>query len=146
MEQIKAFIEKAKSDSTLMAKLDALGKSGIGSDEVIALAAEYGFTFTVQEYEEAMKYGGNCAKCGELSEADLDAVSGGCLFGTQNRYDPDKCTGTLGRTKYECVGFLNMSWCDHFKMDLLTQGSNIFQFDCAMGAFSYKGHSGGAPI
>ena len=53
MEQIKLFIKKANADSDLMAKLDALGAKNAGADKIIALAAEYGFTFTAQEYEEA---------------------------------------------------------------------------------------------
>jgi len=140
MEQIKLFIEKAKSDSKLMTKLDALGKSGAGAEEVIALAAEYGFTVTVQEYEQAAKCGGNCVHCGELSEADLDAVSGGVGAITQNRYDPNVCPN-LSRTRYECVGFWSLVWCDHLRHTKTEKRDYrdivMYRYECAMGAFDY---------
>jgi predicted ribosomally synthesized peptide with nif11-like leader len=106
MEQIKLFIEKAKSDSALMAKLDALGAKNAGVGEFVALAAEHGFAISAGEYEEAVKCGGNCSRCGELNEQELDTVSGGgSQHGdpTQNRYDPNVCVPSLGRTRYECV-------------------------------------------
>ena len=66
MEQIKLFIEKAKTENELMAKLDALGAKGAGADEVVVLAAEYGFTVTKEDMEAARRQ--NCPHRGELSE------------------------------------------------------------------------------
>ena len=65
MNQMTAFIEKAKSNGELMAKLDALGKNNAGTDEVISLAAEHGFTVTKEDVEEARRK--NCPHHGELS-------------------------------------------------------------------------------
>ncbi|MCL2079393.1 MAG: Nif11-like leader peptide family natural product precursor [Oscillospiraceae bacterium] len=53
MNKMQAFIEKAKTDKDLLAKLDALGASGAGPDKVVALAAEYGFTVTEEECRRA---------------------------------------------------------------------------------------------
>ena len=39
MNQMQTFIEQAKKDKDLMAKLDALGASGAETDKIIALAA-----------------------------------------------------------------------------------------------------------
>ena len=145
MEQIKAFIEKANTDSELMAKLDALGKSGAGAEEVVALASEYGFIFTAQEYEEAVKCGGNCARCGELSEEDLDAVAGGAEP-TINRYDANMCRN-LVRNRKECIGPLRVTfWCDHYTvyMQSLWDGGD-YNHKCAMGAFEYIGDKDGNP-
>ena len=41
MKQIKALLEKAKSDDELMTKLDTLGRTSAGTEEYITLAAEY---------------------------------------------------------------------------------------------------------
>ena len=148
MEQIKAFIEKAKTDSELMAKLDALGRKGAeGVDEVVSLAAKYGFSVTKEDMEAARR--GNCPHHGELSEEDLDVVSGGSdKLLTQNRYDPNVCPN-LTRTRYECVGFMRILYCDHYKYSdagKTHSGWAIFSHACAMGAFNYEGYEFGEPI
>ena len=76
MTQMQAFIEKAKNDKALMAKLDALGVAGAEPDKIIALAAEYGFTITAEDYRQAAKAAGE-QKTGELNEEDLEAAAGG---------------------------------------------------------------------
>ena len=153
MEQIKLFIEKAKTDSELMAKLDALGAKNAGVGEFVALAAEHGFAISAGEYEEAVKCGGNCSRCWELNEQELDTVSGGgSQHGdpTQNRYDPNVCVPSLGRTRYECVGFMNLTWCDHYYTEKVagstTDFYTIFSHKCAKGAFNYIGYSDGNPV
>jgi hypothetical protein len=83
----------------------------------------------------------------ELSEKDLDAVAGGW---SQNRYDPNVCKASLGRTRYECVGYLSSCWCDHYSMDGLSKrcpytNAPIFRHKCAMGAFDYEGYVEGYP-
>ena len=70
MEQLKAFIEKAESDKELMDKLGALGEKNAGADDVVVLAAEYGFTVTAEEVDEARANS-------ELSEEQLEEVAGG---------------------------------------------------------------------
>ena len=138
MEHIKAFIKKAKTDSELMAKLDALGKSGAeGVDEVVALAAGYGFTVTKEDVEAARRQ--NCPHHGELNEEDLDAVSGGGA--TQNRYDAKICHGLI-RARYECTGFLWLCWCDHYRKEYIehktTDKHYVYNIKCAMGCFAYE--------
>ena len=70
MEQLNALIEKAKTDNELKEKINALGSKGAGDDEIVALAAEYGFTITVEQMEEMRKQK-------ELSEEQLEDVAGG---------------------------------------------------------------------
>ena len=134
MEQIKLFIEKAKSDSELMAKLDALGKSGAGAKEVVALASEYGFTVTNEDVEAARRQ--NYPHRGELSEEDLNNVSGGW---SQDRYNPTECAKYTER-HYWCVGFLYGCWCDHYRqeneqVDYLTFKVRHY---CVRGFFDYE--------
>jgi len=142
MGQIKALIEKAKSDNELMAKLDALGKKDAGADEIIKLAKEYGFTVTADEIDQLKN---ESVKTGEIKEEDLEAVAGG---GTQNRYDPNTCKG-MTRTKYECVGFLSECWCDHYRCVYERKhndGWTLFMHSCAMEAFPrYQGYGSGNP-
>jgi len=147
MEQIKAFIEKANTDSELMAKLDALGAKNADAENVIALAAEYGFTFSKEDYEKMSGCGRKCARCGELSEEELGAVSGGW---DGNRYDPNVCKPSLGRTRYECVGLLKLAWCDHYHMELCypepDPNKRVYAHSCAKGAFNYVGFLNGESV
>ena len=138
MNQMQAFIEKAKNDKELMAKLDALGAAGAGMDKVVALATENGFSITAEDYRQAVEQAGTQKK-GELKEEDLEAAAGG---GTQNRYDPQRC-GNTTRTSYECVGFLKMTWCDHLSEVETTKWHR--RYTCAMGCFDYIGDIEGMP-
>ena len=145
MNQMQAFIEKARHDKELMAKLDALGASGAGADKIIALAAEYGFTITAEDCRQAAEMAG-ARKSGELNEEDLEAAAGG---GTQNRWNPEVCNN-YSRTHYNCVGFLTWSWCDHYRRKELPperyKPSDYYQHTCVMGRYDYKGDSLGDPI
>ena len=81
----------------------------------------------------------------KLGEEQLKDVAGGW---SDNRYDPNVCNNTLGRTRYECVGLGKLRWCDHYKRvdtGKTSIKSKIYQHDCAMGAFSYEGLENGAP-
>ena len=141
MNQMQAFIDKARSDSALMAKLDALGASGAEASEVVALAAEYGFTVTAEDIRQAAAA---CScRTGELTEAELDAVAGGA---TQNRYNPDVC-GKYTKVEYECVGFLARCWCDHHRGNLTTERvGQYYRYTCAMGRYDYIGDMTGDPV
>ena len=146
MNQMQSFIEKAKNDSALMAKLDALGASGAEPDKIVALAAEYGFSITEADYLAAREQAG-AQKSGELMEEDLEAAAGG---GTQNRYDPQRC-GNTTRTSYECVGLFLMTWCDHYREKELTSAGagpagRRWHYTCAMGSYDYIGHHDGEPF
>jgi len=70
MEQLNAFMEKAKSDNELTEKLNTLAEKGAGADEYIKIAAEYDFTITEDDFEKANK-------ANELSEEQLEDVAGG---------------------------------------------------------------------
>jgi len=127
MEQIKLFIEKANTDSELLSKLDALGAKNAGADEVIALAAEYGFTFTAQEYEQAKARAH--AKTGELSEEDLDAVSGGINLGiTLNRYNLNGECKNRTIPDDNCYGYTGAIRCDHFRDGTIKSGNADVQY------------------
>jgi predicted ribosomally synthesized peptide with nif11-like leader len=133
MEQMKQFIEKAQSDSELMSKLGVLGKRDAGSDEFAALAAEYGFTVTKEDVEAARRQ--SRPHHGELSEADLGAVSGGWTY---NRWDPNECRD-IKRANDRCMGPGTLfCWCDHFRRVTEVNGADRrWHHSCAMGCFNY---------
>ena len=136
MEQMQAFIEKAKNDKELMAKLDALGASGAGPDkmpgEIVALAAEYGFSITEEDYRKANEQAG-AQKTGELKEEELEAAAGGGRP-TGNYYDPKTCDNVKTRQSF-CQGFLLLIPCDHYVM---IDGFYDTHYKCNMGCFDYK--------
>jgi len=102
MEQLKAFFEKAKTDKELGEKFNALGSKGAGPDEYIALAAEYGFTVTMEEMDEEKKNR-------KLNEDQLEGVAGG---GTSDKYN---CWFTSSGQKKTMNGDIyircNSWWC-----------------------------------
>ena len=63
-EQFKAFLEKAKGDTSLQEKL----KAAADVDAVIAIAKEEGFSFSADEI--------NNTQSRELSEEELEGVAG----------------------------------------------------------------------
>ena len=90
VEQVKAFFDKVKEDATLVKKIkDAeAAYKGNKSDKVaefaeivIPVAAQAGFTFTVDDFKAA--YYNNE---GEASENELDAVAGGVFYCKGNYY------------------------------------------------------------
>ena len=130
---MQAFIEKAKSDSSLLAKLNELDAEGI-----VALAAEHGYNITVEDYREAAAKS-NPHRRGELAEEELDSVAGGGA--TQNRWDPEICN-KYTTVHYNCVGFLTQCWCDHYKRTWL--GNSKHHHACNMGRFDYGGFLDGS--
>ena len=132
---MQAFIEKAKSDNALMARLDELGAAGASAEGVVALAAEHGFSITVEDCREAAAK--SCPhRRGELAETDLDDVAGG---GTQNRWDPKVCCN-YAKVEYRCVGFLTWCWCDHYSRDIEgNKDFGLYRHRCSMGRFNYLG-------
>ena len=147
MSQIKEFIEKAISDTELMAKLDELSSKGAGSEELSTLASEYGFAISKEEIDD---YISQVIKSCELGEEDLENVAGGGP--TQNRYDPKVCP-RLKQTRYECVGFMHWVWCDHYRMietdRTIKDGyevKKLFVHKCVMGGFNYYGDIMGNPM
>ena len=75
-EQLKAFLEKVKGDTSLQEKL----KAAADSDAVLAIAKEAGFSISADDLKNAQS---------EVSEEELENVAGGV-------FDPRNCGGTLG--------------------------------------------------
>ena len=63
-EQLKAFLEKVKSDTELQEKL----KAAADSDAVLAIAKEAGFSISADDLKKTQS---------ELSEEELEGVAGG---------------------------------------------------------------------
>ena len=63
-EQLKAFLEKVKADSSLQEKL----KAAADADAVAAIAKEAGFSISVDDLTKAQS---------ELSDQELESVAGG---------------------------------------------------------------------
>ena len=64
LEQLKAFLAKAKDDQSLQEKL----KAAKSPEDVVAIAKEHGHEFTAD-------------KLAELSEEELEGVAGGTICG-----------------------------------------------------------------
>ena len=52
MEQIKLFIEKIESDKALQEKINELMERKAGNPELVALANESGYEFTLEDFEQ----------------------------------------------------------------------------------------------
>ena len=81
----------------------------------------------------------------ELMEENLENVAGGGA--TENRYVQNRCMNSW-RTMLECVGYLAMIWCDHYRRtetgESIPRGK-IYRHKCAMGAWDYLGMKDGDP-
>ena len=64
-EQLKAFLEKVKGDTSLQEKL----KAASDVDAVVSLAKEEGFSISVDDLKNAQS---------KLSDEELEGVAGGC--------------------------------------------------------------------
>jgi len=149
MNQLQQFIEKAFKNEELMKKVNDLSMGEPTDEEIISLAAEHGFTITAEELE--VQKSSACSRCvrDELEEEDLESIAGG--GGGPSRWDHIACMAH-GRTRYECVGFLYMSWCLHYtRRQLGTERYRLksrvpdamYWHTCQLGAFSYEGNSSG---
>ena len=72
-EQLKAFLEKVKGDTSLQEKL----KAAADTNAVVAIAKEAGFSISADDLTKAQS---------ELSEEELEGVAGGfmrCFPGTE---------------------------------------------------------------
>ncbi|MCL2222504.1 MAG: hypothetical protein FWC20_09600 [Oscillospiraceae bacterium] len=157
MDNLKLFIEKAKGDEKLMAKLNEIGKDSVTPEKIEQLAAEYGITVPKDELDKLCY-----KKCGILTEGDLEEVAGGDAdedhfedvdisgWPTQNRFDPAVCPG-VGQLRYECRGFMNLVYCDHYSKTYShtrvekykgkgggDRRTSIFDHVCSKGGFNYK--------
>ena len=66
-EQLKAFLEKVKADYSLQEKL----KAAAGSDAVLAIAKEAGFSISADDLKNTKV---------ELSDEELESVAGGSFI------------------------------------------------------------------
>ena len=64
-EQLKAFLEKVKADTSLQEKL----KAAANPDAVLAIAKEAGFMISADDLKNAQS---------EISEKELEGVAGAC--------------------------------------------------------------------
>ena len=110
-ENIKLFNEKLGSDATLQGKLKAINdKHGnktlegeefdaIYENEIIPLAKESGFDFTLADVKEYIEVLGQ-SKTGQLSDDELNAVSGGqacaCVITGVGKGSVGSCTCVIG--------------------------------------------------
>ena len=72
-EQLKAFLEKVKADTSLQEKL----KDALNADAVVSIAKEEGFSISADEFTKAQST--------ELSDEELEGVAGG----TRRHVGPD---------------------------------------------------------
>ena len=84
-EQLKAFLEKVKADTSLQEKL----KAASDADAVVAIAKEAGFSISADDLKKAQS---------EISEEELEGVAGG-----QN----------IIRPTWEKVSWLAAHCCDY---------------------------------
>jgi len=145
MNQLQKFIKKADEDAELYKKVEALSMEEATDEEYIGLASEYGITIANEELEQARSCV-SCKNCSELSEGELDDVVGGSGGNTRpitaDRFDPEVCPSQT-RTRYECVGFMKIVWCDHYDRQFL-KGSNYgYMHQCKMGYFKYAANIDG---
>ena len=63
-EQLKAFLEKVKADTSLQEKLKAVA----GADAVTAIAKEAGFSISADDLEKTLS---------EISDEELEGAAGG---------------------------------------------------------------------
>ena len=78
-EQLKAFLEKVKSDAELQEKL----KASADANAVVAIAKEAGFSITAEDIQSM--------PVKELSDEELEGAAGG-RFGRPSRHERP-CTG-----------------------------------------------------
>ena len=67
-EQLKAFLEKVKADTSLQERL----KAAADSDAVLAIAKEAGFMISADDLKNAQS---------EISDEELEGVAGGTVCG-----------------------------------------------------------------
>ena len=77
-EQLKAFLEKVKADTSLQEKL----KAAADSDAVLAIAKDTGFSISADELKNAQT---------EISDEELEGLAGGCQVNSARLSFPPYC-------------------------------------------------------
>ena len=90
-EQLKAFIEKVKADTSLQEKL----KAAADTNAVVAIAKEAGFSISAEDYASELY-------ASELSDEELEGAAGGLRL---TSWVLQFCTGTLKTSPESCW------WC-----------------------------------
>ena len=80
-EQLKAFLEKVKSDAELQEKL----KASADANAVVAIAKEAGFSITAEDIQSMQ------SATVELSDGELEQVAGGCQINSAKLSFPPYC-------------------------------------------------------
>ncbi|WP_114994714.1 Nif11-like leader peptide family natural product precursor [Synechococcus sp. UW179A] len=87
-EQLKAFLEKVKADTSLQEKL----KAAADADAVLAIAKEAGFSVSVDDLKNAQS---------EISDGELEGAAGGADTSLGFVLTP-RWLGALGKVKARC--------------------------------------------
>ena len=92
-EQLKAFLEKVKADTSLQEKLQAAADS----DAVLAIAKEAGFMISADDLKNAQS---------EISEEELEGAAGGSVNCFHVRHDTMfvSCYKTCNTMQQPCIG------------------------------------------
>ena len=86
-EQLKAFLEKVKGDTSLQEKLKAAAADNTVDIKAVAeIAQEAGFNITREGIKEFIDKAANPATIEELSDEALQGVSGGAISFDVNRF------------------------------------------------------------
>ena len=80
-EQLNAFLEKVKGDTTLQEKLNGAADSGA----VVEIAKEAGFSITAEDIQSMQ------SATVELSDHELEQVAGGCQVNSAKLSFPPYC-------------------------------------------------------
>jgi predicted ribosomally synthesized peptide with nif11-like leader len=84
-EQLKAFLKKVKTDTSLQEKL----KGAADADAAITIAKEAGFNISSDDLKNAQST--------ELSEEELEGVAGGCQVNSAQLSFPPYCEFPIHR-------------------------------------------------
>ena len=87
-EQLKAFLEKVKSDTELQEKLKAAGSN----EAALQIAKDAGFAITAEDIQSMQ------SQSGEVSDAELEDAAGGGNEGCRNECGTWRCS--FGRSSW----------------------------------------------
>ena len=136
MNQLQLFIAKAKENEKLYKKLEDLSINDASDEELIKLAADYGFIITKEELEQSRASAYTSAST-KINESELDNVVGGNgRPATENRFDSNVCPA-IKSASYRCVGLMKIVWCDHYERRFMTGSNYSYSHQCKMGCYKY---------
>ena len=102
-EQLNAFLEKVKGDTSLQEKL----KTAASPEAAIEIAKEAGFAITAEDIQSTQ------SATAELSDEELEAAAGGCGRGTRDTHLARGC-GPLDQCQRTALdgGTTTQWWCN----------------------------------